>query len=215
MVPTIVLLGIQGSGKGTQAALLARALRLHAFSIGSVFRDQIAKGTQFGRLAAPYVRTGQLVPDDVTSVMLRFALLGHIERGVILDGYPRTLGQARFLANYRSPAVVINVHISDAEALARLSGRWVCRSCDRIYHASMLPKGKRTRCRCGGRLIQRADDRPATIKKRIRVYHEFTEPVIHFYRRRGVLVTVDGGRPILEVAEDIQKATRRALRRKR
>ncbi len=208
MPHTIVLLGVQGSGKGTQAELLARRLRVQTFSIGSLFREQIAAGTQFGKLAAPFVAKGHLVPDDVTSVMLRFALMHRGERSVILDGYPRTLGQAHFLADFRPPAVVINVHISDAEALHRLSGRWICDRCGKIYHATMLAAGAK-HCRCGGKLIQRADDRPATIKKRIAIYHDSTEPVIDYYRRRKRLVTINGTQEIDAVAADVWQAVRK------
>lgn len=211
MQRTVVLLGVQGSGKGTQAELLARRLRIQTFSIGALFREQIAAGTQFGKLAAPFVTKGQLVPDDVTSVMLRFALQHRNDRGVILDGYPRTLGQAHFLADFRPPVVVVNVHIGDEEALRRLSGRWICDRCGKIYHATMLAVGAK-RCPCGGKLIQRADDRPVTIKKRIAIYHDSTEPVIDYYRRRKRLVTIDGAQDIGVVAAEIWQAVRKQMK---
>ncbi len=207
---TIVILGVQGSGKGTQAELLATRLRIPTFSVGALFREEIARRSQFGRLAAPFVTAGELVPDDVANAFARLVLMRREGKGVILDGYPRSLPQAQALAAMRPPTVVVDVRLSDREALSRLTGRRVCRRCGALWHVRFRPSPKGTRCgRCGAPLMTRPDDRPDTIRKRLAVYHRFTDPVLSYYRRRGLLASVDGARPITAVAKDVAAAVRR------
>ncbi len=207
---TIIMLGVQGSGKGTQAELLARHLRIADFSVGALFRDEISRQTQFGRLAAPFVRIGDLVPDDVTNAFVRLIALRREGKGIIFDGYPRSLGQVRVLDTIRPPTAVINVRLSDREAMVRLTGRRVCRACGAVWHVRFHPSPKGRRCgRCGGALTTRPDDRAETIHKRLAVYHAATDPVLAHYRRRGLLVSVDGSRPIADVAASIAAALRK------
>lgn len=210
---TILILGVQGSGKGTQAELLARRVRMPFYSVGALLREEIRRNTQFGRLAAPYVRRGELVPDDVANAFARLIALRRPGKSIIFDGYPRSLGQARALAALRPPTVVIDVRLADREALVRLTGRRVCPSCGAVWHVRFHPSPKGARCgRCGTRLTTRPDDQPATIRRRLAVYHAYTDPVLRYYRRTKRLVTIDGNRPIAAVAHDVAAAVRQRLR---
>lgn len=214
----VLLIGAPGSGKGTQATELAAALGVPHVSTGDLFRANIEQGTPLGREAERYVTEGKLVPDDVTVRMVRERLARpDAGRGSILDGFPRTLPQAealdRMLAgiNRRVDRVIV-LEVPEEELLSRLSGRWLCRTCGRSYHARFSPPRTAGRCDVdGGELYQREDDTEARARRRLADYREKTGPVVEHYRRAGVVATVDGVGSIEEVRRRLAGALRPAL----
>ena len=190
----MILLGAPGAGKGTQAERLVRDYSLKHLSTGDLLRAAVAEGSELGDRAKSYMDAGQLVPDEVILGIIRDYLQTHAGEGVLFDGFPRTVAQAegldRLVKNGRLRA--LSILVPDEEVISRLSARRVCRSCGRVYNLAfgILPEGDG--CRCGGELYQRDDDRAETIARRLEVYHAQTEPVIDYYRRRGLLVEVDG-----------------------
>ncbi len=207
----VVLLGPPGAGKGTQAARLAGILGVPHISTGDIFRENIAAGTELGRIAKEYVEKGELVPDEVVVGMVRERLSrADAAGGYILDGFPRTLAQAEALevAGELAPEVAVLLELPEEEVVARLSGRWTCPRCQRVYHERNNPPRNPGICDDDGEaLIQREDDRPETIRRRLAVYREQTEPLLEYYRARGRLRVVDGGGPIEEVTCRISEAT--------
>ena len=195
----IVLLGPPGAGKGTQAHLVAQRLSLPRIVTGDIFRDAVARGDTLGRQAKPYLDSGALVPDEITTALIVDRLQQSDCRcGAVLDGFPRTLAQAQWFdreltGQHRAVTRVVNIVVSDREVLRRLVGRLTCRQCQRTYHGvSMPPKTPGICDRCGGDLIQRADDRDETVRRRLQVYRAQTKPVVGYYRNKGLLVDVDG-----------------------
>lgn len=206
----IVLLGAPGSGKGTQAAIVSQQLGLAHIASGDLFREAAASGSELGLLAKSYMERGLLVPDEVTIGMIlkRIAALDS-SQGVMLDGFPRTLEQARALdraLEERGQAVdkAIFIKVSREELLRRLSGRWLCRNCQTPYNIPSSPPRQPGRCdRCGGELYQRPDDREETVKKRLEVYFAETAPLIDYYRKAGKLVEIKGDQAVEEVAGEL------------
>jgi adenylate kinase len=198
----IVLLGPPGAGKGTQSQLLAQQLGVPKVATGDIFREAISKGDALGVKAKPFLDRGELVPDAITTEMVRSRLLREdCRRGAILDGYPRTVEQARqFDTMLReigyNLSKVVNIDVSDDLLLRRLSGRWTCRTCQSTFHELFKPPKQAGVCdRCGGVLYQRPDDSIEMAKTRLRVYRVRTEPVIAYYKERNLLVHVDGEQP--------------------
>lgn len=209
----IVLLGPPGAGKGTQAQVLAEKTGLAHISSGDIFRENLKNQTELGKLAQGYMNRGELVPDDVTIAMIRERLSRpDCADGAILDGFPRTPTQAEALSamlEELNGKVVSVPYISvPAEVLIeRLSGRWTCRTCGKVYHSVYNPPEQAGICDDdGGELYQREDDQPATVEKRIKVYMEQTSPLIEHYRKAGLLVEIDGTQPIEEVTRQLLKA---------
>ncbi len=209
----IVLLGPPGAGKGTQAQVLAEKTGLAHISSGDIFRENLKNQTDLGKLAQGYMNRGELVPDDVTIGMIRERLSRpDCSNGAILDGFPRTPAQAEALSAMLKELdgkVVSVPYISvPAEVLIeRLSGRWTCRTCGKVYHSIYNPPKKAGICDDdGGELYQREDDQPATVRKRITVYMEQTSPLIEHYRQAGLLVEIDGTQPIEEVTRQLLEA---------
>lgn len=209
----IVLLGPPGAGKGTQAQVLAEKTGLAHISSGDIFRENLKNQTDLGKLAQGYMNRGELVPDDVTIGMIRERLSRpDCSNGAILDGFPRTPAQAEALSAMLKELdgkVVSVPYISvPAEVLIeRLSGRWTCRTCGKVYHSIYNPPKKAGICDDdGGELYQREDDQPATVSKRITVYMEQTSPLIEHYRQAGLLVEIDGTQPIEEVTRQLLEA---------
>ncbi|GAP10355.1 adenylate kinase [Bellilinea caldifistulae] len=209
----IVLLGPPGAGKGTQAQVLAEKTGLAHISSGDIFRENLKNQTELGKLAQGYMNRGELVPDDVTIAMIRERLSRpDCKNGAILDGFPRTPAQAEALSAMLKELdgkVVSVPYISvPAEVLIeRLSGRWTCRTCGKVYHSVYNPPKKAGVCDDdGGELYQREDDQPATVEKRIKVYLEQTSPLIEHYRQAGLLVEIDGTQPIEEVTRQLLEA---------
>lgn len=209
----VVLLGAPGAGKGTQAELLQEEYGLAHISSGELFREHLKQGTPLGRLAQTYMDRGELVPDAVTIAMVRERLQEpDCQAGAILDGFPRTVAQAEALdallaESGEAVCSVPYVKVSPEVLLERLSGRWTCRQCGAVYHVQYHPPKVPGVCdACGGELYQRPDDTPETQRRRIEVYLEQTAPLIAYYRQRGVLVEVNGERPIEEVHAALRKA---------
>ncbi|MDO8531964.1 MAG: adenylate kinase [Dehalococcoidia bacterium] len=215
----VILLGAPGAGKGTQAATLQQELKLAHVASGDLFREHQQKGTELGLLAKSYMEKGQLVPDEVTIRMV----LERIERpdcaqGAILDGFPRTIEQAKALdqaLTQRNKAIdkVLYIVVSEAELVRRLSDRWICRSCQIPYNVTSAPPKLTGKCdRCGGQLYQRADDTPETARNRLRVYFQQTMPLIEYYQKAGKLTEVNGEQEIDKVRGDLLRSLNVAKR---
>ena len=190
----IVLLGPPGAGKGTVAALLKKELDVPHISTGDIFRENIKNGTELGRKVEAIMASGGLVPDDVTCEMVRDRLgKDDTSNGYILDGFPRTIAQAEALSTIDDIDYVLNFVLDEEEIVRRLSGRRLCKSTGRIYHiVTNPPKKEGIDDETGEPLIQRDDDKPETVQKRLSVYHEQTQPLIDYYTQAGILKTVDG-----------------------
>ena len=212
----IVMLGAPGAGKGTQAKELAQALDLVHISTGDLFRENLKNQTKLGQLAQTYMNKGELVPDDVTVRMVeeRFSR-PDCAKGAVLDGFPRTPAQAKALEGLLEELgggvkVVPYIKVPDEVLVERLSGRWMSSS-GRVYHALYNPpKVKWIDDLDGSELYQREDDKPETVRHRIEVYKEQTEPLINYYQDKGLLVEIDGTQSIDNVTEDIMRVVEEA-----
>lgn len=209
----IVLLGAPGAGKGTQADTMVRALGLVHVASGDLFREVARKDSDLGKLVKSFMDRGALVPDDITIRMILERIgASDCGKGFILDGFPRTLDQAKALdeaLNARKMSLdrIVYIRVSSEELEKRLGGRWICRKCQTPYHAVNSPPKVAGICdKCGGALYQRDDDRAETVKKRIEVYFRQTAPLIEYYDKAGKLVEIDGQQPIDRVGRDILKA---------
>jgi len=201
----ILLLGTQGSGKGTQARLLSQQFDIPSFSTGEILRNEINKGTELGKLAASYINRGNLLPDDVISSIVKKELLKEkYSDGVILDGYPRNIVQAETLDDFMDLDYVIFIDISDEEAVKRVTGRRICPKCGENYHIDYNPPENDEICdRCKAILEIREDSTPEAVETRLKVYHSLTEPLVAYYDKRGLLIKVNGEQRILEVFNEI------------
>ena len=189
----LIMLGAPGAGKGTQAEELMRELGIPTISTGNILRAAIKDGTPTGLKAKEYMDAGKLVPDEVIIGIISDRLKADdCKRGYILDGVPRTIGQAEALekAGIEFDAV-LSLEISDEAIMNRMSGRRVCEKCGSSYHIVGVPPKVEGVCDiCGGKLVQRADDAPETVKARLDVYHKETEPLKAFYEKRGILKAI-------------------------
>lgn len=208
----LVLLGAPGAGKGTQAVRLADAEGIAHVATGDMFRGAVREGTPLGREVQRYLDAGRLVPDEVTIALVRERLSRpDCARGFVLDGFPRTVPQAealdRLLGEMGAPlGCVINLEVAEESLVRRLSGRRVCPACGASYNVYSAPPRSEGRCdRCGGELTQRGDDREETVRRRLEVYRQQTAPLIDFYRHQGKLRSLDGDRPLEEVAAAIRE----------
>ena len=190
----LILLGAPGAGKGTQAEILCKKLGIPTISTGNILRAAIKDGTPTGLKAKSYIDAGALVPDEVIIGIINERLAqADCQNGYILDGVPRTIAQAEALerAGIACDAVV-SIEISEEEILRRMSGRRVCEACGSSYNVEAVPPRVEGICdNCGGKLIQRKDDTPETVRERLKVYHKETEPLKAFYAERGLLKTVE------------------------
>lgn len=206
----LALLGLPGAGKGTQAALLAGVAGVPHIATGAIFRQAVAAGTPLGRQVQDILEAGGLVPDAVTVEVLRERLADpDCASGFLLDGFPRTLGQAEaleaLLAGLGSPLErVVYLDVPEGRVVARLSGRRVCARCGATYHVEADPPPADGRCgRCGGPVVQRADDAADVQRRRVATYRRDTEPLLGFYAGRGLLLRIDGDRPMAAVAAEL------------
>jgi len=208
--PGIIFLGPPGAGKGTQAARLAEALRLPRISTGDMLRDAISSGTPLGKQAGPLMEKGGLVPDDLLIDMITERIgRRDCNGGYILDGFPRTIGQAHGFekmlgGNGANGFVVFNVEVPRDELLRRLSGRRWCPKCQATFHVINNPPKDDLKCdRCGTQLIQREDDKEAVVARRLRDYDERTAPLIDYYHGHARFHTINGYRPVDAVFSDL------------
>lgn len=211
----VVLMGGPGAGKGTQARILQQSLEIPHVASGDLFREHFKKKTALGRLAKQYIDAGDLVPDDVTVEMVRERLSrADCTAGAILDGFPRTISQARALdqifTEKDNPVVVVPyIHVDPEILLRRLAGRWTCTKCGHVFHTEFNPPKVAGICDFDGSpLYQREDDTEETQKRRIDVYFKQTTPLLDYYRERDLLVEVDGDQSINEVQRDLIIAIR-------
>jgi adenylate kinase len=204
----LVLVGPPGAGKGTQAQFIAAQFAIPKISTGDIFRANVSEGTELGITAKKYMDAGDLVPDEVTSAMVRERLKeDDAVDGFLLDGFPRTVPQAETLDEMLAQLgteldVVLEIVVDDEEVIRRLSGRRTCRSCGHIWHVDFDPPTRDGICdHCGGELFQRDDDKPDTVRHRLEVYAVQTAPLIEFYAEKGVLVGIDATGPVDDVTE--------------
>ena len=206
----IIMLGAPGAGKGTQAKKIAAKYGIPHISTGDIFRANIKNGTELGLKAKSYMDAGGLVPDEITIGMLLDRIhQADCENGYVLDGFPRTIPQAESLTealkkNGESIDFAVNVDVPDENIISRMSGRRACLNCGATYHIVYNAPKKEGVCdACGQELVLREDDKPKTVKKRLDVYHDQTQPLIDYYKKEGVLAEVDGTKDMEDVFQNI------------
>lgn len=206
----IIMLGAPGAGKGTQAKQIADKYSIPHISTGDIFRANIKNGTELGKKAKQYMDQGALVPDELTCDLVMDRIQqDDCKNGFVLDGFPRTIPQAEALdaalgkINEKMD-YAIDVDVPDENIVNRMSGRRACLNCGATYHLISIPPKVEGICdRCGGEIVLREDDKPETVQKRLKVYHEQTQPLIDYYKNQGILKSVDGTQPMDEVFKAI------------
>lgn len=205
----IVLLGVPGAGKGTQAKLLEQATGLPQVSTGDIFRYNLKNQTELGVLAKGYMDRGSLVPDDVTIRMVEDRLqMPDCAKGAIMDGFPRNLAQAtafeQMVTPYGGVSVVPLINVEDDETIMRITGRRTCRTCGTVYHLFFNPPLQWGVCdKDGGELYQRDDDNETTVRNRLFVYYKQTAPLVGYFYAKGLLAEVDGSKSIEQVQTNL------------
>ncbi|MFZ5633306.1 MAG: adenylate kinase [Bacillota bacterium] len=212
----LLIMGPPGAGKGTQAEVLVKELDITHISTGDMFRNAIKEGTEMGRKAKEYMDKGELVPDEVVIGMVKDRLSQpDCKKGFLLDGFPRTVEQARALdATLTSLGIkldgVVNIVVPLDKLMARLTGRRVCKGCGASYHVLFNPPQTEGKCNaCGGELYQRTDDNEESVGTRLKAYEEKTQPLIDYYREKGILLNINGDQEIKKVLADILKALKK------
>lgn len=208
----IIMLGAPGAGKGTQAKQIADKYSIPHISTGDIFRANIKNGTELGKKAKQYMDQGALVPDELTCDLVMDRIQqDDCKNGFVLDGFPRTIPQAEALdaalgkINEKMD-YAIDVDVPDENIVNRMSGRRACLNCGATYHLISIPPKVEGICdRCGSEIVLREDDKPETVQKRLKVYHEQTQPLIEYYSGKGVLKEVDGTQPMDDVFAAIVK----------
>jgi adenylate kinase len=205
-----ILLGPPGAGKGTQAETIVKEFSIPHISTGDIFRSNIKEGTSLGKKAKEYMDQGLLVPDELTVELVKDRLLNDdCKNGFLLDGFPRTIAQADALEGALKSMnqhldYVVNIEVDSNLLITRAVGRRICKDCGQTYHMTFNKPSKEGICdKCGGELLQRKDDTEETVSKRISVYQEQTAPLIEYYSNKGILVNINGEKPIAEVGKDI------------
>ena len=206
----IIMLGAPGAGKGTQAKQIADKYSIPHISTGDIFRANIKNGTELGKKAKQYMDQGALVPDELTCDLVMDRIQqDDCKNGFVLDGFPRTIPQAEALdaalgkINEKMD-YAIDVDVPDENIVNRMSGRRACLNCGATYHLVSIPPKVEGICdRCGSEIVLREDDKPETVQKRLKVYHEQTQPLIDYYKNQGILKSVDGTQPMDEVFKAI------------
>lgn len=207
----LILLGPPGVGKGTQAKLLAKTYNIPQISTGDILREAVSDGSPLGKQAKKHMDQGELVPDEVVLGLIEDTLDSEkCANGFILDGFPRTINQAEGLNDILKKLqiqldAVISLEVDDQIVIDRLSSRRVCVECGAIYNLTFNPPEVEGKCdKCGGELIHRDDDKPDTIKNRLQVYKNQTEPLIEYYTKKGQLISIDGSGSIEEIQQEIK-----------
>lgn len=204
----LIFLGAPGAGKGTQADIVAERCGIPTISTGAIIRAAIKNGTEMGLKAQEYTQKGALVPDEVVIGIIKERLAqDDCKGGFILDGFPRTVPQAEALdAMGVTLDYVISIEVPDSEIVERMKGRRVCKECGDTYHIEAKPSKDGIHCdKCGGELIIRKDDEPATVLSRLEIYHKTTEPLKDYYKQKGMCQQVDGTRGMAATSADIMK----------
>ena len=215
----IIILGAPGAGKGTQTDILSQEMNLTHIASGDLFRQALEKRTEIGLLAKSYMDKGELVPDEITIKMI----LERINQpdcasGCLFDGFPRTLHQAKVLDKAlkeqgRTIDRAIYIEVPNEELVKRLSGRWLCQTCQTPYHIINSPPKTPGKCdKCGGKLYQRSDDKEETVKDRISVFFAQTVPILDYYEKQGKLIKVNGNLGMQEVAREIVSALKAGIK---
>lgn len=213
MAMNLMLIGLPGAGKGTQAERIVDTYAIPHISTGDIFRDAIKNSTPMGIEAKKYIDKGELVPDEVTNGIVKERLAqDDVNNGYLLDGFPRNMAQAEALEQFsveldKALNCVIYIHVDPESLMERLTGRYICRNCGATYHKLFNPTTVEGTCdRCGEHeFYQREDDKPETVKKRLEVNIEMNTPLLDFYREQGILHEVNGNQEIDQVFADIKK----------
>ena len=202
----IILLGAPGAGKGTQAEVICNRYNIPAISTGNIIREALKTGTEMGLKAKSYMESGALVPDEVVIGIIKERIVkDDCKDGFILDGFPRTIPQAKALDDALTKIgekmdYAIDVDVPDENIVNRMGGRRACLNCGATYHIVFNPTKVEGKCdACGADTVLRDDDKPETVQKRLAVYHEQTQPLIEYYDKQGILKSVDGTKPMDEV----------------
>lgn len=218
----VILMGAQGSGKGTQAERIGPELKLVKVATGDLFRSAIAQQSELGMQVKSIIEAGELVPDELTNAIVQVRLSqiaakresSDDVKGALFDGFPRTEAQARALDDILASQdlalnAVIEIDVPRDILVARLGGRRTCENCGAVYHVESDPPAIENICdKCGGKLVQREDDTPSAIKRRLALYDDQTRPLLDYYREKGILVTVNGDQDIDAVTGEILAAIR-------
>lgn len=206
----IIMLGAPGAGKGTQAKQIADKYQIPHISTGDIFRANIKEGTELGTKAKTYMDQGLLVPDELVVELVADRIAkDDCKNGFVLDGFPRTIPQAKALDEALAKMgekmdYAVDVDVPDENIINRMGGRRACVNCGATYHIVNIPTKVEGICdKCGKEVILRDDDKPETVQKRLQVYHEQTQPLIDYYKNQGILKSVDGTRPMATVFADI------------
>ncbi|MHA1129910.1 MAG: adenylate kinase [Candidatus Helarchaeota archaeon] len=190
----IILLGPPGAGKGTQSEYITKKYGIPQISTGDILRKAVREGTEVGKKAKAYMDEGKLVPDEIIIQIMQSRLSEpDCAKGFILDGFPRTINQAEKLNEITQIDLVINLNVPKEELLKRLTGRRSCLKCGAVYHIIFNPPPANGKCKCGGDLFQRDDDKEETVLKRLETYKNQTEPLIEYYTQKGLLKEIQGG----------------------
>ncbi|MFH1838347.1 MAG: nucleoside monophosphate kinase [Candidatus Kuenenbacteria bacterium] len=202
----IIFFGPQGSGKGTQAELIAKKFNIPAISPGAIFRQEIAKKTKLGKIATEYLNKGKLAPSNLTNeIVKKYLKKSNCKKGFILDGYPRDLIQANFLDKIVKIDLAIEIVLSSKECLKRFAGRQNC-ICGAVYHLKFNPSKKKGICnKCGKKLFVREDEKPEAIKKRLEIFYKKTKPLFKKYQDKKILIKINGDQSIKDVYKEIIK----------
>jgi adenylate kinase len=215
----IIILGAPGAGKGTQADILSQEMNLPHIASGDLFRQALEERTKVGLLAKNYMDKGELVPDEIAiKLILERINQPDCASGCLFDGFPRTLHQAKVLDKAlkeqgKTIGKAIYIEVPNVELVKRLSGRWLCRTCQTPYHITNSPPKTPGKCdKCGGELYQRSDDKEATVKDRLSVFFAQTVPILDYYKKQGKLIRVNGNLGMQGVAREIISALKAGIK---